>query len=152
MPFILHAESYQHCNNKLDALLHSSKYKTDIYTSKMAKKVLLDHSTRRFRTQFQTALDTHPKEVMAGHYVTTAWGCGAPCYGIVWVDLKTGRAYIGPSYSYSSETLADSMIIINDRPESQEQIDKMPSLRPMAYQVTADGGYKTVYACKFNHD
>lgn len=146
------AESYEQCNETLETLLHSSKYKTDIYTGKFAKKLVMNLATKRFKTQFQTALNTHPKEVMAGHYVVTAWGCGAPCYGLGWVDLKTGMAHIGPNYSYSSETLPDSMIIINDRPESQEQIDRTHSMSPSAYQVKRDGTYKLVYACKLKHD
>lgn len=47
VPSILQAETFQHCNDKLDALLHSSKYKTDIYTGKTVNKVLLDQSTNK---------------------------------------------------------------------------------------------------------
>ena len=148
MSFIVHAESYDHCNEKLDALLNASKYKTDIYTGKNAKKVILNPATRRFRTQYQIALNTHPKEVMAGHYVVTAWGYGAPCYGLGWVDLKNGKTFLGPTYSYNSESLPDSTIVVNDRPESQEQIDKTSLMNPSAYQVTDDGKYKLIYACK----
>ena len=150
VPFLAHAETYQNCNDKLDALLHSSKYKTDIYTGKNVKKVILNRSTKRFSSQFQNALDTQPKELMAGNYVVTAWGCGAPCYGLGWIDIKNGKTFLGPTYSYSSETLSDSTIIINDRPESQEQIDKTSSMKPLAYQVKSDGSYKLVYACKLN--
>ena len=146
--FLAHAETYQHCNVKLDTLLHSNKYKTDIYTGKNAKKVILSPATKRFRTQYQIALDTHPKEVMASHYVVTAWGCGAPCYGLGWVDLKNGKTFLGPTYSYSSEILSDSTIIINDRPDSQEQIDRVEWLMPEAYRVNDDGKFKLIYQCK----
>lgn len=152
MPFTLHAESYQHCNEKLDALLHSSRYKTNIYTGKHVKTPVLNHVTRRFRTQFQSALTASSKVVMAGHYLVTAWGCGAPCYGLGWIDIKNGKGFLGPTYSYNSETLPDSMIIINDRPESQEQIDKTSFMNPSAYKVKSDGTYKLVYACKLKHD
>lgn len=110
---------------------------------------MLDHQTRYFRTHFRDTLATEPTVDLAGHYVVTAWGCGSPCYGLGWVDLKTGKAFMGPNYSYSVETSPDSQILIKDRPESQAQVDITPWLSPTAYQVTANGKFKRLYVCKF---
>jgi hypothetical protein len=149
IPAYLHAETFKQCNQHLDQLAKARKYQVPEYKGKFAKNVILDHQTRYFRSHFRDALATEPKVDLAGHYVLTAWGCGSPCYGLGWVDLKTGKAFMGPNYSYSSETSPDNQIIIKDRPESQEQIDITPWLTPTAYQVTANGKFKQLYLCEF---
>ena len=130
-------------------MAQASKFKVPEYKGLFSKKVMLDHQTRYFRTHFRDTLATEPTVDLAGHYVVTAWGCGSPCYGLGWVDLKTGKAFMGPNYSYSVETSPDSQILIKDKPESQAQVDITPWLSPTAYQVTANGKFKRLYVCKF---
>jgi hypothetical protein len=149
-PAYLHAESFQQCNAHLNTLAQADQFKVSEYKGKFASTVIMNRQTHYFRTHFREALAIDPKVDLAGHYVLTIWGCGSPCYGLGWIDLKTGKAFIGPNYSYSAETSPDNLIIITDRPESQEQVDITPWLSPTAYQVTESGEFKQLYFCRLN--
>lgn len=147
---LLHAQSLDNCNKHLDSLLHSPKYKVDVYKGKIASKTILDAQTRRFRTNLRQVLALNPKVEVAGQFGVTSWGCGSPCLNLGFVSLNTGKASIGPYYANGVEYLPNSQIIITDRAESQEQIDRVKWLIPQAYHINEDGKFKLVHKCKLD--
>lgn len=149
-PYFCQAESLSDCNKHLDSLLNSPDYKVDLYKGSFAKKAFLDSNTRRFRTYFHEVLATDTKVALAGHFGLAIWGCGSPCFNLGLVNLKTGKASIGPYYSYSVEYLPHSQIIIIDKAESQRHVEIFKWLLPRAYRVKADGEYKLIYQCKLD--
>lgn len=149
-PNLLDAQSLDDCNKHLDSLLHSPKYKVDVYQGKIASKTILDAQTRRLRTNLRLVLASNLKVEVAGKYDITSWGCGSPCVNLGLVNLKTGKASIGPYYSYNVEYLPNSQIIITDKAESQEQINRVEWLIPEAYRVNEDGKFKLIYQCKLD--
>lgn len=149
-PHFSHAQSLNACNKHLDSLLHSLKYEVDLYEGNFAKKVILDNDTRRFKTHFREVLAIDTKVDVAGHFGLAIWGCGSPCLNLGFVNLKTGKASIGPYYSYSVEYLPQSQIIIIDKAESQKHVEIFKWLLPRAYRVDANGEYKLIYQCKLD--
>lgn len=149
-PYFAHAQSLNACNKHLDSLLHSPKYKIDLYKGSFAKKAILDSNTRRFRTHFREVLATDTKVDVAGHFGLAIWGCGSPCLNLGLVNLKTGKASIGPYYSYSVAYLPQSQIIIIDKAESQRHVEIFKWLLPRAYQVNAVGEHELIYQCKLD--
>lgn len=149
-PYFVHAQPLIDCNKHLDSLLHSPNYKVEVYEGKFAKKLTLDSNARRFRTHFREILATDPKVALAGQFGLSIWGCGSPCFNLGLVNLKTGKASIGPYYSYSVEYLPHSQIIIIDKAESQRHVEIFKWLLPRAYKVNAHGEYKLIYQCKLD--
>lgn len=54
-------------------------------------KLVLDAKDRTFRTRLRQA--SQEKVNFAGHYVLTAWGCGAQCLMSVAIDATTGKVH-----------------------------------------------------------
>lgn len=68
---------------------------TEQYSGKNAKPVLSTPDEREFRTRLREA--AQDKVNFAGHYVLTAWGCGAQCLMGAVIDARTGKVYWLPS-------------------------------------------------------
>lgn len=56
--------------------------------------VVITSEDRRFRTRLKEAAQRKPN--FAGHYVLTAWGCGAECLMGAVIDANTGKVHWFP--------------------------------------------------------
>src|SRR5688572_27905237 len=56
--------------------------------------VIIRRDDRMFRTRLKEAAQEQPN--FAGHYILTAWGCGAGCLIGAVIDANTGRVYWFP--------------------------------------------------------
>jgi hypothetical protein len=56
--------------------------------------VVLRTADREFRTRLRTAARQPPN--FAGHYILTAWGCGAECLAGAVIDANSGELYWFP--------------------------------------------------------
>lgn len=63
----------------------------EAYTGKTAALDLRDPDARTYRTRLREAATQKPN--FAGHYIVTAWGCGAQCLLPAIIDAKTGKVY-----------------------------------------------------------
>jgi hypothetical protein len=61
------------------------------YEGKTAQPLLATRGDRQFRTMLREAAREKPN--FAGHYVLTAWGCGAECLMGAALDAKTGKVF-----------------------------------------------------------
>jgi|SRR5579864_2644069 len=68
---------------------------TEQYSGKNARPVLGTRDEREFRTRLNEA--AQEKVNFAGHYVLTAWGCGAQCLMGAVIDARRGKVYWLPS-------------------------------------------------------
>lgn len=66
---------------------------TEGYLGKNAP-LILGKDDRQFRTRLQKAASERPN--FAGHYILTAWGCGAGCLVSAIIDANTGHVYWAP--------------------------------------------------------
>jgi hypothetical protein len=62
----------------------------EIYQGKNAP-IALTRDDRMFRTRLSNAAQAKPN--FAGHYIVTAWGCGAECLMGAAIDAKTGKVH-----------------------------------------------------------
>ncbi|HEX7333686.1 MAG TPA: hypothetical protein VF290_19450, partial [Pyrinomonadaceae bacterium] len=56
--------------------------------------VIITRADRMFRTRLKEAAQEKPN--FAGHYILTAWGCGAGCLMGAAIDANTGKVYWFP--------------------------------------------------------
>lgn len=56
--------------------------------------VIITRADRMFRTRLREAAQEKPN--FAGHYILTAWGCGAGCLMGAAIDANTGKVYWFP--------------------------------------------------------
>lgn len=69
-----------------------SSYPASIVKIKKNAPIRLTKADMQFRTRLRWATrDMKPN--FAGHYILTAWGCGASCLGGAAIDALTGKVY-----------------------------------------------------------
>jgi len=62
-----------------------------IYQGTNAPIISLTKNDRMYRTRLSNAAKEKPN--FAGHYIITAWGCGASCLMGAAIDAKTGKVH-----------------------------------------------------------
>jgi len=65
------------------------------YSGKNSAVMLRNKDDREFRTRLRTAARQPPN--FAGHYILTAWGCGAECLAGALIDANSGEVYWFPN-------------------------------------------------------